>query len=510
MEPLRQWLSARLGLAPGIQDALVLPLLAILLLWIVRELLLLIAWRFVREKQRRRLWRQVSFYVTVLAGLAVFGGIWLTGLRRIAGLIASSAGGQPQQLESTLVGALYAFLTTAAFVLLLRFLQLSFRAARRRLGEWSHSAAGVRYQRTVLLTPDRIRDIAVTGMRIVRAVLVLLLCYFYVPLVLSFFPKTAPIGTKLLAYVATAAGNIGQAFLDYLPNLVYLLLIILVVSYLMKLVRFLLGEVGKGNIVISGFETEWADPTYKLARVVAILFTVVIIYPYLPGAGSEVFKGFSIFIGALVTIGSTAAIGNIISGTVLTYTKAFHIGDRVRIDNTLGDVIEKSLFVTRLRTPKNEEVTIPNAVVLAGRITNYSAVAASHGLILHTEVGIGYDVDWRKVHELLLSAATKTESVLAEPAPFVLQNRLDNYSVTYELNAYTDAPRKMSMVYSDLRKNILDIFHEAGVEIMTPSVSALRDANQPAIPSEHNPKPFQFPGFRFLFPGQGGSSSGAR
>jgi small-conductance mechanosensitive channel len=166
-------------------------------------------------------------------------------------------------------------------------------------------------------------------------------------------------------------------------------------------------------------------------------------------------------------------------------------------------VLEKTLFVTRLRTIKNEVVTIPNGVVLGGRILNYSAVAEEQGLILSTSVGIGYDVDWRRAHELLLGAAGKTENVLENPAPFVWQKSLDDYAVAYELNAYTKSPRDIGVTYSELRKHILDAFAEAGIEIMTPSVAALRDANQPAIPPEFNPKISDFPGFRFLDPGRG-------
>jgi small-conductance mechanosensitive channel len=217
-----------------------------------------------------------------------------------------------------------------------------------------------------------------------------------------------------------------------------------------------------------------------------------------------VFKGFSVFVGALVTFGSTAVVGNVISGIVLTYTRSFRIGDRVRIGETTGDVLEKTLFVTRLRTIKNEVVTVPNGVVLAGRILNYSAVAEEKGLILSITVGIGYEVPWRQVHELLLGAARKTGLVLDHPEPFVWQKSLDDYAVAYELNAYTKSPHQVGTIYSELRQHVLDAFNEAGIEIMTPSVSALRDANEPAIPAEFHPKASDFPGFRFMDPGREG------
>ncbi len=500
MQLLREWLQQRLGLAPGIQDAIVLPLIAILVLWMIREALLAVAWRYVAKPERRRFWRQVSFYIMALAGLAVFGGMWITSLRRISEILGARTEPERQQVESVLLGVVYAILATAILALLLRLLWLGHHWAVRRTNEWCAAIPGVRVQKAVLLTQERIRDLAIIGFRIARALVVLLLLYFYIPLVLSQFPFTREWGGTLLAWVLGSAARISTAVIGYLPNLIYIVLILLFVRYIMRFVRFLMSGVGRGEIVLPGFDPEWADPTYKLSRVVAALLTMVVCYPLLPGAGSQVFRGFSIFVGALVTFGSTAVVGNVISGIVLTYTRSFRIGDRVQIGDSVGEVLEKTLFVTRIRTVKNEVVTIPNGVVLGGRILNYSAVAEERGLILPVIVGIGYDTDWRRVHELLLGAARKTENVLDSPEPFVWQQSLDNYAVTYELNAYTKSPREIGATHSELRKNVLDAFNEAGIEIMTPSVSALRDANQPAIPPEFNPKVSDFPGFRFLDP----------
>lgn len=500
MELLRQWLQERLGVAPALQDALVLPLAAILLLWILRELALLIAWRFVHDKPRRQFWRQVSFYIMTLLGIGALSGIWLASLQRIASILGANTGHEQQEVTPLLTGAIYSVVATVVLILFWRLIQTVFRWSVCRLECWCEASQGIRYQRAVLITPSRVSDSVKMLLRIGRALVLLLLFYFYIPLMLSFFPLTESFGGTLLGYVGSAAYSIGLAVFNYLPNLIYLALIILAVRYVVKFIEFVLRAVDKGDIVLPGFDSEWAIPTYKLIRAVAVLFTLMISYPYLPGAGSEIFKGFSIFVGAMVTIGSTAAIGNIISGVVLTYTRSFRIGDRVQIGDVAGDVLEKTLFVTRLRTIKNEEVTIPNGVVLAGRIMNYSGAARTEGLVLHTAVGIGYDVDWRKVHELLRLAAEKTPHVLPDPPPFVWQQELTDYSVCYELNVYTDDPRQMGQAYSELRKNILDAFNDAGVEIMTPSVSAIRDANQPAIPAEFNPKLSDFPGFRFLYP----------
>ena len=238
--------------------------------------------------------------------------------------------------------------------------------------------------------------------------------------------------------------------------------------------------------MIKGFLPEWANPTYRLVRTLYLLFLLMVTYPYLPGSKSQFFQGFSVFLGALITFGSTSTIGNIVSGTVLTYTRAFRIGDVVTIGDTTGLVIEKNLLVTRLRTSKNEEVSIPNGNVLATSVLNYSA-RAKEGLVLSVTAGIGYDVDWRTVHRLMLDGARATERILAEPAPQVFQAALGDYAVNYELRVYTDTPTSMFLTLSALRANVLDAFNRAGVEIMTPSILAHRDASNLAVPLEQFP-----------------------
>jgi small-conductance mechanosensitive channel len=207
-------------------------------------------------------------------------------------------------------------------------------------------------------------------------------------------------------------------------------------------------------------------------------------YPYLPGSKSQFFQGFSVFVGALITFGSSGAIGNIVAGTLLTYTRAFRVGDMVRMGDFTGVVLERTLLVTRLRTAKNEEVSIPNGNVLSGSVLNYSARATSEGVVLTISAGIGYDVDWRTVHRLMIEGALATEHVLRDPPPAVWQSELADYAVNYELRARTDRAALMWETYSALRQNVLDAFNRAGVEIMTPSILAHRDASSLAVPPE--------------------------
>jgi small-conductance mechanosensitive channel len=255
----------------------------------------------------------------------------------------------------------------------------------------------------------------------------------------------------------------------------------------------------KGTISFPGFQKDWAVPTFKIVRFIILVLSVIIIYPYLPGAQSRAFEGVSILLGVVLSMASASAISNMIAGIVLTYMSAFKLGDRVKIADTIGDVIEKTLLVTRVRTIKNVDVTIPNSMVLGSHIINFSSSAQERGLILHTPVTISYDTPWNKVHELLISAALECDDILKEPKPFVLQNSLDDFYVNYEINAYTNEPGKMAAIYSQMHSKIQDKFNEAGVEIMSPHFSAVRDGNQTAIPQDYLPKDYQPRSFR-LFP----------
>ena len=224
-------------------------------------------------------------------------------------------------------------------------------------------------------------------------------------------------------------------------------------------------------------------PTYKIVRVLIIVLCAVVIYPYIPGTGSMAFKGISVFAGLLISLGASSAISNIIAGYTMTYRRAFRVGDRVKIGDHLGDVIAMRLLVTHLKTPKNEEVVVPNSLILNSQIINFSSISREKGLILHTGVTIGYDVPWRQVEALLLMAAGKTPGILREPKPFVFQKSLGDFYIEYELNAFTNDPLDQMRTYSDLHKNILDAFNEYGVQITSPNYESDPD-NLKIVPRE--------------------------
>ena len=335
---------------------------------------------------------------------------------------------------------------------------------------------------------------------VVQWIVILLTIYLVLPIVFSIFPGTQGIADTLLGYVFNPLKKIALSLWNYLPNLFTILVIVVVFRYVLKLIYSLKEEIRQGNLTLEGFYPDWANPTYQIVRVLVFAFALVVIFPYLPGSDSPVFQGVSVFLGFLFTFGSAGSLSNIVAGLVLTYMRAYKIGDRVKIGDVTGDIIEKNLLVTRIRTIKNEEITIPNSSIMSSYTTNFTSAAPTRGLILHTTITIGYDVPWQQVQELLLAAAALAEDVLTEPKPFVLQTSLDDFYVSYQLNAYTREASKQALLYSRLHQNIQDQFNAAGVEIMSPHYRAARDGNQTTIPARYLPADYEAPRFRMESP----------
>lgn len=305
--------------------------------------------------------------------------------------------------------------------------------------------------------------------------------FFYVCTVLNFFPWTKVYGHQLLERTMAPLTTGLHDVSDYIPNF----FIILIIGYFtygaLALFHFVFEEIGKGKLSIPDFDSDWAEPTYKLIKALTLFLAIIVAAPYLPGWDSPAFKQMGLFIGLLVSLGSTGAVGHLVAGVVLTYTRAFKIGDRVKIGEHTGDVIERTLFTTRLKTIKNEAVTVHNGQVITSEIINYSTNAHAAGLILHTSVTIGYDAPWRQVHELLIAAASDCPDLLSEPKPFVLQRALDDFFVEYEINAYTNNAHEMVRIYSELHQAIQDRFNAAQVEIMSPHYAAIRNGNKSTV-----------------------------
>ncbi len=372
--------------------------------------------------------------------------------------------------QSLLTGALHAFLATLILIAALLVIGKLFRVIsafteKRYKGrmQWLETKS------FDILHAEQVWAMLRGSLRIVRLLLILAILYSYLGLVLSFFPWTRLLATNLLGYVLTPLQTIGKAVVGYVPSLIFIVILVVITRYGLKVMRLFFVGIEKRTITVSGFDPDWASPTYKLVRLLAIALAVVVAYPYIPGSESSAFKGVSIFIGVIFSLGSSSAISNVIAGYTMAYRRAFKVGDRVKIGDLTGDVTEMRLLVTHLKTIKNEEIIVPNSLILNSHVINYSSLAREQGLILHTTVTIGYDAPWRQVHALLLMAAERTPGLLHEPPPFILQSSLDDFYVSYELNAYTDAPQAMIQIYSDLHQNIQDAFNEYGVQIMSPS-----------------------------------------
>jgi small-conductance mechanosensitive channel len=299
---------------------------------------------------------------------------------------------------------------------------------------------------------------------------------------------TVTLAARMIIFLYNIVEYIWLGFVGYLPNLFTIVVIVFLARFVIRTIGLIFDGIQSSRINLKNFYPEWAETSFGIIKLLIYVLTAVIIFPYLPGSSSPAFQGISIFVGVLVSLGSTTAVANVVAGTVLTYTRAFDIGDQVEVAETRGRIIERSTFVTRIQTLKNVIVSIPNSMVLNNNIINYSKNMGQSGLLVHTSITIGYDVPWQKVNELLVAAASKTEGIGSHPDPFVLQTSLEDNYVSYEVNGWTRRPEELPQIYSRLHANILDEFHGHKVEITSPAYRAVRDGNTNTVP-EPIPKP---------------------
>jgi small-conductance mechanosensitive channel len=330
-----------------------------------------------------------------------------------------------------------------------------------------------------ILEPDQMLVALASLLKVVGGVLSLVLIYLYASFVLGRWPWTEQVGARLGSLILQPLSELGTGFVAHLPGFVFIAVVVIVTRYLLKVVNFVFVEIGLGRIRLQGFYPEWALPTGRIVRVVVIALALVVMYPFIPGSDSLAFKGISLFLGVLVSLGSTSVVGNLVAGIMVVYMRSYSVGDIIKVGEEFGRVVETDVLATRLRTPKNVEIIIPNSTMISSDVLNFSRRAAQEGLILHTEVTIGYNAAWRQVHAMLLRAAARTSGLLKDPPPFVLQRELGNFAVAYEINGYTREPERMNRIYSELHRNILDEFNEYGVEILTPNYEGDRD--EPAV-----------------------------
>lgn len=346
---------------------------------------------------------------------------------------------------------------------------------------------GIQLKNVEIIPASAISASCLQSLKLIRLTILLIVFFYYATFILRLYPWTRAAGESIVVYLYGSAELVLTAIGNYLPNLFIVAIISFLAYYTLRVIKPFFRAIERGDLVIPGFYVDWAGPTYNLLSALILALAVVLAFPYLPGFNSPAFQGVSVFLGLLLSLGSTSAITNVIGGIILIYTRAFRIGDHIRVGDVIGDIIEKNFLAIRICTPTNQIVTIPNSTLLTNNVVNFnlSSRDLSRGLILQTTITLGYDVPWRKAHATLIQAALATEHILHDPPPFVLQTSLDNYYISYQLNAYTDSPNLMVLIYSELHQNIQDECSKSEIEILSPAYASLRDGSASTIPDPH-------------------------
>ena len=380
----------------------------------------------------------------------------------------------------------YCLLVIVVQYLLYRFTCWGFAKIGKRITSLKDTKLkSIKIQSYEILNADKQVALLLVLKRIVKYIVILLQLLISLPIIFSIFPSTKGFAMQLLDYFLIPIKKIAFGIIDYIPNLISILVIWYATRALVRLARYIALEIESGKLKLKNFFPEWAMPTFSIVRILLYTFMIAMIYNYLPGSDSGVFQGISVFIGLIISLGSSTLIANLMAGLVITFMRPFRVGDRIKLNDTMGDIIEKTPLVTRVKTPKNEIVTVPNSFVMSSMTTNYSSSAQEYGLIIHSDVTFGYEVPWQQVHQILIQAALATPYIEAEPRPFVLQTKLDDWYVVYQINAYTRHPEQMALIYSNLHQQIQDLFNEAGIEIMSPHFMGVRQAEQVFMPEEY-------------------------
>lgn len=371
--------------------------------------------------------------------------------------------------------------TTLVIILIVKLLRRAEEAVIRNRKEKLHP---IIYRNYTLLSEQQIKQAIRSLIRLLKWVLMLISLYLLVPVILGIFSETRGWSDKLFALIINPFKRLGLAIWNYLPNLFAIFAILVVVHYTLRLIRYFFREISTGRLKLPGFHEDWSKPTFTIVRALVYAFTLVLVFPYLPGSDSPVFQGVGVFLGLLLSLGSSSAIANIVAGIVITYMRPFKLGDRIRVGDTLGDVVEKGLLVTRIRSVTNEEVTIPNSTLLSAKTLNYETYSQpeEQGAMAYVLVSYGYDVPWQDVQDLLLEAARRTGGIESTPAPFVLQMELADNGVVYQIVGYTRQPKALLSIRSSLYANIMDVSAERGVELQAVTYYAQRDGSMSTVP----------------------------
>jgi small-conductance mechanosensitive channel len=353
-------------------------------------------------------------------------------------------------------------------VVLIRLIWVLFKWLKGKITTYGqrHFKSLIIKQFHILETPQILGGIFFL-LRILKYIVTVFLLFITIPIIFSLFPLTRNLADVLFSYILNPLKKIGTGIIEYIPNLITVIIILVITNYVIRSLKFFAIHIEKKKLIIPGFYADWAQPTFNILRILLYAFTIAVIYPYLPGSESRIFQGVSVFVGIILSLGSTSAIGNLVAGIVITYMRPFKIGDLIKINDITGFVVEKSPIIIRIRTHKNEYVTFPNIMVLSSSIINYhtSTTENKEGLILYADITFGYNTPWQTVHSVLIEAALKTTHIEQNPRPFVLQTSMDDFYAHYQINAYTKAVDLVPSLYAELYENIQNGFHALGIDM---------------------------------------------
>jgi small-conductance mechanosensitive channel len=364
-----------------------------------------------------------------------------------------------------------ALLATLVLVVLLRVLFRTHAATTRAVT----AIADRQLQRVPggeLMRATRMPEVVRYAMGVVMTGLGVFVVYAWLTFTLRRFPYTRPWGEALRGFLLERLTVFARDIINALPDLFTVLLIVLLTRMVGRALGLVFNAVEEGRATLPGVHPETAASTRRLVNGLLWLFALALAYPYLPGSDTDAFKGVSVFVGLIVSLGSSGIVTQMMSGLTLTYSRALRVNDFVRIGDIEGTVTYLGSLSAKIRTLRNEEVTIPNAVVVGNQIVNYSRLAGSEGVYVGTTVTIGYDVPWRQVRALLLEAAGRTDGVRSTPPPRVRQSGLRDFYVEYLLLIALEDPTLRVATLDRLHGHILDAFNEHGVQIMSPSYEA--------------------------------------
>ncbi|MEM9498213.1 MAG: mechanosensitive ion channel domain-containing protein [Pseudomonadota bacterium] len=313
-------------------------------------------------------------------------------------------------------------------------------------------------------------------------IIYLVLLYYFLSIILLSFAETRATAAILIAYVSEPILTVLSGLWTIIPKIVTLVLIFIVTRFVLRGLKVFFENIAAGNLTSGEFQPHWVKPTFLIARVVVIVVAIALSYPFIPGSDTTAFQGLTILAGIMVSLGSNSVISNVMAGLFVLYRRSANVGDRIKVGDVVGDVIEVRIMETLIKSIKNEMISIPNSQLLSSQVVNYSHKIDGRGLIVHTTIGIRYEEPPEKIIAMLIQAAHATQGLKKSPEPFVLWNALGEFSIQYEINAFTNRGSSLQVILSDLHRNIVEVFNANGTQIMTPRYDT--DPETPKIPDE--------------------------